>query len=37
MKALTLARGVTLLPERDKGVMTRVIDKFSMDKEARLA
>ena len=33
----TLARGVTLLPERDKGVMTRVIDKFSMDKEARLA
>ncbi len=33
----TLARGVTLAPERDKGVMTRVIDKFSMDKEARLA
>ena len=33
----TYARGVTLLPEREKGVMTRVIDKFSMDKEARLA
>ena len=32
-----LARGVTLLPEREKGMMTRVIDKFSMDKEARLA
>lgn len=32
-----LARGVTLLPEREKGVMTRVIDKFSMEKESRLA
>ena len=32
-----LARGVTLLPERDKGVMTRIIDKFSMEKDARLA
>lgn len=31
------ARGVTLLPEREKGVMTRVLDSFVMDKEARLA
>lgn len=32
-----MARAATLLPEREKGVMTRVIDKFSMEKEARLA
>lgn len=31
------AKGVTLLPEREKGAMTRVIDNFTMDKDARLA
>jgi len=28
---------VTLLPEREKGAMTRVLDNFTMEKEARLA
>lgn len=32
-----MARAATLLPEREKGLMTRVIDKFTMGKEARLA
>ncbi len=30
-------RIVTLLPEREKGAMTRVLDSFTMEKEARLA
>ncbi len=33
----TYTRGVTLAPEREKGIMTRVIDRFSMDRESRLA